>query len=475
MSWRDLREWMDEVEALGELKVVEGATWQEDIGRVTEMLDHTEGSPAVVFDRIPGYPAGRRVIVNCNGTRRRQAVTFGMPPEAATHDGLLDRWRDILNNLEPISPEVVLDGPVMENVITGDQVDVEAFPAPVWHPKDGGRFIGTASVNIMKDPDTGWVNLGTYRNQIFDRRRLGILISPGKHGRLILQKYWDRGEKCPIVAVVGCDPLLFLSACIDGLPYGLSELAWAGGVKGQPVRVIKGPLTGLPIPAEAEIAFEGFMAPGEEHEEGPYGEWHGYYSRGTKTTPVIETVAVYHRNDPIILGCPQGKPPHEDNQLLAPVRSVLIQQQIEAAGVSGVTGVWCPPVAGNRLLTIVKMVQRYPGHVRQVAHIASQCGAGAYNGRYVVVVDNDIDITNMDDVLWAVLTRSDPAQDIEIIRRAWSSQIDPVVPYGETPVNSRAIIDACIPWERRDSFPEIIVEPNYARETREKWGHILGD
>lgn len=473
MSWRDLREWMTEVEALGELKVVEGATWQADIGRVAEMLDHTDESPAVVFDEIPGYPAGRRVIVNCNGTHRRQAVTLGISPEAATHEGVLARWRDIVNNLEPKPPQVVSDGPIMENVITGDQVDTESFPAPVWHPKDGGRFIGTASINITKDPDSGWVNLGTYRNQIFDRRRLGIFISPGKHGRLIRKKYWDRGEKCPIVTVVGCDPLLFLSACVEGLPYGLSEFAWAGGVRAKPIRVIEGPVTGLPIPADAEIAFEGFMAPGEEHEEGPYGEWHGYYSRGTKTTPVIDVAAVYHRDDPIILGCPQGKPPHEDNRFLAPLRSVLIQQQIEAAGVSGVTGVWCPPLAGNRLMTIVKMEQRYPGHVRQVAHIAAQCGAAAFNGRYVIVVDDDIDITNMDDVLWAMLTRSEPAEDIEIIRRAWSSQIDPVVPFGEPPLTSRAIIDACIPWERIENYPEIVVEPAYARETRKKWGHIL--
>ena len=473
MSWRDLREWMAEVDGLGELKVVRGASWQEDIGRITEMLDHAEASPVVVFDDVPGYPSGRRVIVNCNATHRRQAVTLGMPLEAATHEGLLDRWRGILNNLKPVPPQVVSDGPVMENVVTGDKVDAEAFPAPVWHPKDGGRFIGTASVNITRDPDADWVNLGTYRNQIFDRKRLGVLMSPGKHGRLIREKYWNRGQKCPIVVVVGCDPLLFLSACVEGLSYGVSEFTWAGGVKGEPIPVIKGPVTGLPFPANAEIAFEGFMAPNEEHAEGPYGEWHGYYTRGTKTTPVIEIAAVYHRNDPIILGCPQGKPPHEDNRFLAPLRSVLIQKQIEAAGVSGVTGVWCPPLAGNRLLTIVKMQQRYPGHVRQVAHIAAQCGAGAYNGRYLIVVDDDIDITNMDDVLWAVFTRSDPAEDIEFIRRAWSTPIDPVVPYGAPPLTSRAIIDACIPWERRDSYPEAIVTPEYARETREKWGHLL--
>ncbi|MFQ5872173.1 MAG: UbiD family decarboxylase [Dehalococcoidia bacterium] len=472
MSWRDLREWMDEVEKLGELRVVEGATWQEDIGRITEMLDHTPDAPCVVFDKIPGYPAGRRVIVNCNGTRRRQAVTLDLPPEQATHEALLARWREILDNLKLVPPEFVADAPVMENVIEGEDVDAQAFPAPVWHPKDGGQYIGTASLNIMRDPDEGWVNLGTYRNQILSANQLGIWISPGKHGRIIRQKYFDRGERCPIVVVVGSDPLLFWAACVEGAPYGVSELDWVGGVRGRPVQVIEGPLTGLPIPAYAEIALEGFMTPGEEHDEGPYGEWLGYYSEGRKV-PFIQVAAIYHRNDPIILGCPQGKPPHEDNQFLAYLKSELIRRQIEAAGISGVTGVWCPPEGGNRLLVIIRLQQRYAGHARQVAHVAAQCGAAAYNGRYVVVVDDDIDIFDLREVLWAVLTRSDPEGDIEFIARAWSSPIDPMVPPGAPPFNSRALIDATIPWERRDTFPEAIVDVHYARETREKWGHIL--
>ena len=473
MAWHDMREWMAEVEGLGELRVVEGASWQEDIGGIAEMLDHTADSPCVVFDRIPGYPQGFRVIANCNGTRQRQAITLGMAPESVTHETLFERWHGILNEFQPISPEPVKDGPVLENTVKGADIDLEMFPAPMWHPKDGGRFIGTASVNIMRDPDSKWVNLGTYRNQILQRDKLGIWISPGKHGRLIREKYFERGEKCPIVVVVGCDPLLFWSACVEGIPYGVSEMDWVGGVQQRAVPIIEGPVTGLPIPATAEIAIEGFMTPGEMHIEGPYGEWTGYYASGTPTVPVIQVEAIHHRNDPIILGCPQGKPPHEDNQFLAYLKSALIRQQIEAAGVSGVTGVWCPPEGGNRLLVVVSLQQRYPGHAKQVAHIASQCGAAAYNGRYVIVVDDDIDIFNSNDVWWAVLTRSDPTDDIEFIRRAWSSPLDPMVPHGGIPFNSRAIIDATIPWERRDTFPESIVKIDEARAVREKWGHIL--
>ena len=473
MAWHDLRDWMAVVDELGQLRVVEGASWQEDVGRVTEMLDHTPDSPCVLFDNIPGYPQGWRVIANCNGTRARQAVTLDLPLEEATHEGLLRRWREILGGLTPIAPEIVPGGPVMENVVEGSDVDLGVFPTPIWHPHDGGRYIGTASLNIMRDPDSGWVNVGTYRNQVLDENHLGIWMSPGKHGRLILDKYLARGEPCPVVVVAGSDPLLFWSACVEGIQQGQNELDWVGGVRGAPVQVVPGPITGLPIPAAAEIAFEGYVVPGAESIEGPYGEWTGYYASGTPTVPVLDVQGVYHRNDPIISGCPQGKPPHEDNQFLAYLKSALIRQQIEAAGAPGVTGVWCPPEGGNRMLVVVGLKQQYPGHATQVMHLAAQCGAAAYGGRYVIVVDDDIDIYSLRDVLWAVLTRSDPATDISFIKHAWSSPLDPMVPDDAVPFNSRGLIDATVPWERRGSFPPVVVEPEFAKETRAKWGHIL--
>src|SRR5919206_233588 len=125
------------------------------------------------------------------------------------------------------------------------------------NPGDGGRYIGTGSFDITRDPDDGWVNVGTYRVMVHDARRLGYYISPGKHGRLHRQKYFDRGQKCPVAMVFGSEPLQFLASCTE-IPYGVSELAWVGGVAGEPVRVIRGPVTGLPIPADAEIVIEGF-------------------------------------------------------------------------------------------------------------------------------------------------------------------------------------------------------------------------
>jgi UbiD family decarboxylase len=471
--WRDTREWLQRVEAAGEMRVVRGASWQADIGAITEMLDHTEGSPCVLFDEVPGHEPGWRVLVNTNGTPARQAITLNLPPAQATHHGLMAFWRETLNDLKPIPPEEVSHGPVMQNVCEGDSIDLLRFPTPVWHPKDGGRFIGTASLNIMRDPDSDWVNVASYRNQVFSKNELGIWISPGKHGRHIRQKYFDRGERCPIVVVVGADPLLFMAACAEGIAFGQSELDWAGGVRGSPIEIIRGKHTGLPIPAMAEIAIEGWMEPEERHLEGPYGEWMGYYASGAPMTPVIRVAAVYHRDQPILLGCPQGKPPHEDNRFLAYIRSALAEEQIRRAGVPGVVGVWCPPEAGNRLMTVVAIEQQYAGHARQAGLIASQCGAAAYAGRFVVVVDPDIDIYDINDVLWAMTTRCDPVRDVRTIDRAWSGPLDPAIHPDERGYNSRLIFDATIPWEWRDRFADPVITPEMAQATRDKWGWIL--
>lgn len=472
-AWRDTREWLERVDALGQLRVVTGASWESEIGDITEMLDHVEGSPAVLFDEVPGYPKGFRVLVNANGAPERQAVTLNLPNSEGNHDGLFRFWRGVLKDHRPVDPVVVDDGPIFENILEGDDIDLWKFPTPMWHPLDGGRFIGTASMNIMKDPDSDWVNFGTYRNQIFEKDQMGVYISPGKHGKLIRQKYFERGEPCPIVVVAGADPLLFMASCAEGIPYGMSEFAWAGGVRGEPIKVVRGKHSGIPFPANAEIVIEGVMYPDETHHEGPYGEWMGYYASGEHQTPIIHVQAIYHRNDPIILGCPQGKPPHEDNRFLAYLKSALIENQLRAAGVPKVTGVWCPPESGNRMMTVIAVEQSYPGHATQALMVGGQTGTSAYAGRIAIVVDPDIDITNLTDVMWAVMTRCDPDRDITIVRRAWSGPLDPAIHPDERGFNSRLLIDATIPWEWKDRFAPPVVTGAETRARREQWGWIL--
>jgi UbiD family decarboxylase len=466
----DVREWLGRVDEFGELRVVRGASCQEDIGAITEMLDAEEGSPAVLFDEIPGYRAGHRLLVNANGTPRRQAVTLGIEdPASAGHERLLDFWRGAVARLEPVEPARVDGGPVLEV----QAESLEELPAPVWHPKDGGPYLGTACVVALREPDEGWVNYGTYRQQLLAADEHGLYITLGHHGRTILDRYAERGEDCPVASVLGGDPLYFMAACAEGIPFGTSELAWAGGIRGKPVEVVEGPVTRLPVPADAEVVVEGFVEPRATRAEGPYGEWHGYYSESAAPAPFVRVEAIHHRREPILLGCPQGKPPHEDNRFLAYLKSALAEQQLRAAGVPGVTAVWCPPELGNRLLVVIAIEQAHPGHATQAGLVGGQVAATVYTGRLVVVVDSDVDVFDLQDVLWAIGTRCDPARDAHVVSGAWSSRLDLAVPREERGRNSRLILDATRPWERRNEFPEPVRTKERDRQIREHWGWLL--
>jgi 4-hydroxy-3-polyprenylbenzoate decarboxylase len=476
-QWADLREWLDAIDALGELRTLRGVDSEAGIGEVTELLDSREGSPAVLFDQIPGFAPGYRVLVNALGTRGRQAATYGIDPQASSHNDLMSFWRAKLRAFDPVEPIEVGQGPILENVLRDDEVDLTRFPAPIWHPGDGGRFIGTASINILRDPDTGAINAGTYRNQLFDATSVGTRPAPTHHGGVILNKYMSRGEPCPIVIVVGSDPLLFLAACLEGPAFGESELAWAGGVRGRPVPVIRGEITGLPIPANAEIALEGFVTTDEFHKEGPYGEWMGYYHDGFERERVVRISRVYHRSDPIILGCPQGKPPHEDNRFLAYVRSAMIWDQLEKAGVPGIRDVWSAPEGGNRLLTIVAVDTQYVGHGRQAAHVAAMCGAAVDMNRLTIAVGAHVEVTSMQDVLWAVLTRVDPVRDIDLIPGTKGSRIDMAIGPAERGLSttSRMVIDATIPfgWKTDPLAGDVISDATRAARIRERWSSAV--
>ncbi len=469
---RDLRTWLEGVEKLGELKVLKGADWDIEIGAITELLHHRAESPAVVFDEIKGYPPGYRVVSNTLSSLRRLAFTMNMSPDYSKLE-FIKALKKRTQEVEFIQPRVVKSGPVLENVLTGSDIDLLKFPTPKWHEHDGGRYIGTGSIDITRDPDEGWVNLGTYRVMIQDRDTLGMYISPGKQGRIQREKYYAKGQPCKVAVSFGQDPLLYLAGGIE-IPWGVSEYEWVGGMLGAPVEVIEGEHTGLPIPASAEIVIEGEATADVLMDEGPFGEWTGYYGSSMRKEPIIKVKRLMHRDNPILLGAPPTRPPCEFNYMRCYLRSALIWEQLEKAGVRDVRGVWCHEAGGSRLLTIVSITQRYAGHARQAGMLAAYCHAGAYLGRYVIVVDDDIDVTNTNDVLWALCTRSNPEQDIEIVRRSWSGPLDPIIPKGQKGLSSRAIIDACRPYEWIKDFPPVAESsPAVKKAALEKWGPLL--
>src|SRR2546427_3124302 len=308
MRYSDLRDWIREARSLGEVRDVRGASWQEDIGRVTEMLHHTDDSPAVLFDDIPGYPTGHRILVNANANRRRLALTLGLPVDIERRP-LMDEFLRLSESDRRVAPRFVKDGPVFENVLRGADIDVLRFPSPQWHPLDGGRYLGTGVCDVLKDPDSDWVNLGTYRVMVHDAKRVGIYVSPGKHGRQFRDAYFKRKQPCPILIVCGVDPLLFIASTLE-VPQGVSEYDWASGIRGEAYEVIREPVTGLPMPASAEIVLAGFLHHDKSAPEGPFGEWTGYYASGSRAEPVLEVEAIYHRDDPTTPAAPPTNPPY---------------------------------------------------------------------------------------------------------------------------------------------------------------------
>ncbi|MBV9599289.1 MAG: UbiD family decarboxylase [Chloroflexi bacterium] len=475
MPVKDLREWIERIDAIGELTRVDGADPRTDIGGLTDLFQWDMGNPALLFDRIAGFPAGYRVLSNVLTSLKRVALSLDLPVDS-TPTQLVTAWRDKLEHMRPRPVEPVESGPVLANQLHDTDVDVTKFPAPVWHSGDGGAYIGTGDIVIMRDPDSGWVNAGTYRVQVHDERTLGLYISSGKHGRLIRDKYWQRGRACPVAVSVGHDPLLLLLGGLE-VDYGTNEYDVAGGVRNGPLEVVSGPHTGLPIPASAEIAFEGEIPPNELHEEGPFGEWAGYYASGRKPEPIINVQSVLYRDDPIVLGCIPGKPPNDNTFFRSPLRSALIWNELERAGVPGIVGVWSHEAGGGRLMNIVSIHQMYPGHAKQVGAATASCHAGAYANRWVIVVDDDIDPTDTNEVLWALCTRTDVIDDVDVLKRCWSTGLDPMAYGGQSGLyyNNRMIIDACRPFERLKTFPSLArADAQEAAGLRSRWSELFG-
>lgn len=260
MAFKDLREFILKLEETKDIiSFEEEVDWNLEAGAIMRKCNEKQG-PAQLFKKIKGYPEGYRIMGGLLATYRRLAIAMGMNPDSP-YGEILDEY--IERSKHPIKPMIVSSGPCKENILMGDDVDLFKFPAPILHNWDGGRFIGTWNVGSCKDHDSDWVNWGIYRLMIHDKSSTGVFIIPTQHIGMIYAKYEARNEPMEYAAFIGTDPLInLIGAC--GIPYGMNEMDVIGGLRKEPLQLVKAETVDLMVPAAAEIVLEGVVLPQRE-------------------------------------------------------------------------------------------------------------------------------------------------------------------------------------------------------------------
>ena len=286
---QDLREWLQRVEKMGDLvRVKDAVSCEEEMSAIGYLVAKQNPSPAILFEAVKGYeksPFKARLLWNILGPSiPRIALTMEEPPDTPTVE-LIRRVKDKLK--ARTLPKEVSQAGFYENTLTGDKIDLTQLPIPKHWPLDGGRYAGTADAVITRDPDSGYLNVGTYRMMLQGKNEVGLYLSPGKDARLHITRSWQMGKPVQVAAAWGIDPL-FMVVGSQTFPKNVSEYEFLGGIKGEPIPVIKGKTTDLLLPANAEFVIEGIIKPNSVRSEGPFGEFPGYYGRPEGGCPLVK-------------------------------------------------------------------------------------------------------------------------------------------------------------------------------------------
>ncbi|MBP7526872.1 MAG: phenylphosphate carboxylase subunit beta [Syntrophorhabdaceae bacterium] len=465
---KDMRDFIHEAETVGQLKRVKAEVdWNLELSHIAKLNEEKSG-PALLFENVKGYTSP--VITSVCTTTQRLSLIMGAPLESSLVD-LMRFWVEKGKTLVP--PKFVdrSEAPCKENIMKGDDIDLFKFPAPHYYPRDGGRFMGTAHFFITKDPDSGWVNLGTYRAQLLEKDKIGTQFIKGKHSDIMLKKYAAMKKPMPVASIVGCDPLLFLTGAAR-LSAFVSEYDFAGAVRGRPIEVVRGETVDLPIPATAEIVIEGFVDPETFMDEGPFGEYTGYYSGvGTDKRNFAQVTCVTYRNNPIFWGTTVGRAVTDTHMTMALTYGATLWQQLTDMKIPGIKAVYCPPEGSGRFLAIISMKQMYPGHADQVGTAAISTEMGAYGLKTVIVVDEDIDPWDIPRVLYALSFRFQPNR-CQIIKRGRSTPLDPSLPIDARDITGRIIIDATIPYEWKEKPIPVELDPEVVKKVEKRWSEL---
>lgn len=456
MKYQDLRDFIKQLEARGELKRI---TQQIDpYLEMTEIADRTlkAGGPALLFENVKGHSIP--VLANLFGTPERVALGMGQESVTALRDvGKLlaflkepeppKGFKDALNLLPTykkvlsMSPKMVKKAPCQEVIVSGDDVDLTQLPIQHCWPGDAAPLI-TWGLTITRGPHKERQNLGIYRQQLLGRNKLIMRWLSHRGGALDYQEWCQQhpGERFPISVALGADPATILGA-VTPVPDSLSEYAFAGLLRDSKTQVTQSVSNDLQVPAHAEIILEGYIEPGETAPEGPYGDHTGYYNE-VDEFPVFTVTHVTHRRDPIYHSTYTGRPPDEPAVLGVALNEVfipLLQKQFPE-----IVDFYLPPEGCSYRLAVVTMKKQYPGHAKRVMMGVWSFLRQFMYTKFVIVCDDDVNARDWKDVIWAMTTRMDPARDTTLVENTPIDYLDFASPVSG--LGSKMGMDATNKW-----------------------------
>jgi len=456
MKYTDLRDFIRQLELKNELLRI-----HEEIDprlEITEICDRTlkaEG-PALLFENVKGFDVP--VLANLFGTPKRVAMGMGEESvlqlrevgkllaflkEPEPPRGMKDLWgkmptfKQVLN----MAPKVVNKAPCQEVVYEKEEVDLGAIPVQTCWPGDAAPLI-TWGLVITKGPEKERQNIGIYRQQVIAKNKVIMRWLAQRGGALDYRDWMKKNPETPfpVSVALGADPATMLAA-VTPVPDALSEYGFAGLLRGSKTEVVKSGLNDLQVPATAEYVLEGFIYPGEEAEEGPFGDHTGYYNE-TETFPVFTIERITHRKDPIYHSTFTGRPPDEPSVLGVALNEVFIpilQKQFPE-----ITDFYLPPEGCSYRVAVVSIKKQYPGHAKRIMMGVWSFLRQFMYTKFVIVVDDDINTRDWNDVIWAMSTRVDPVRDFTLVENTPIDYLDFASPVSG--LGSKAGIDATNKW-----------------------------
>jgi len=486
MSYGNLRDFLCDLEAVGELKRVRAPV--DPVLEVTEICQRTlrAGGPALLFENPKG--SAIPLLGNLFGSTQRVARAIGRESveelrevgrmlaflkEPQLPRGLrevlekLPVWRQVLH----VPPKVLRDAPCREHVIEGPDVDLAAFPIQHCWPEDAGRLI-TFGLVITKGPYKARQNIGIYRQQVIAKNKVIMRWLHHRGGAIDFREFQEAspGKPFPVAVVIGADPATLLAA-VTPIPDTLSEFEFAGLLRGARSEVVPDRSGTLFIPASAEIVLEGHIQPGETALEGPFGDHTGYYN-AQDTFPVFTVERITHRDKPIYHSSYMGRSPWDEPSVLAmalnEVFIPILQKQFPE-----IVDFYLPPEGCSYRVACVSIKKQYPGHARRIMFgIWSYLRQFTYT-KFVIVTDDDINVRDWKDVIWAMTTRMDPARDTLVVENTPIDYLDFASPAPS--LGGKIGFDATNKWpgetDRAWGRP-IAMSAEVKRRVDELWGSL---